>query len=125
MDENLGKLEVTHVYQCFWFDNKVKDHFFTGSAFLGYRPDMKPGELIELSHEILQEEEFMPELTAKIESLLGEGNYVSNFWEFGPDGFSLYWWIRKKVYKEKLKLIRQWAAYEEIGKWMEVNEQMV
>lgn len=116
---------MTHVYQCFWFDNKVKAHFFTGSAFFGYRPEMKPGELIELTEGVWQDEAFMPVLTRKIETLLGEGNYVYDFWEFGPDCFSLYWWIRKEVYKEKLELIRQWAAYEEIGKWMEVNEKVV
>ena len=85
MNSNLNQ---TYIYQGIYFNNKVKDHFFTGSAFGGYRSYVKPGELIDLSHEILQDEEFMPELTRKIETLLGEGNYVYDFWEFGPDGFS-------------------------------------
>ena len=77
---------------------------------------------MEISSDILGEEEFMPELKHKIEELLGEGNYVYDFWEFGPDYFSLYWWIRKEVYHEKLLLIRQWASYQEIEEMIEINE---
>jgi len=118
-------LDKTYVYQGSFFDNRVKAHFYPGDAFMGYREDMGAEELIDLSHEILEEGSFMAALTRKIESLLGEGNYVYDFWAFGPDCFSLYWWIRKEVYKEKLELIRQWAAYEEIEKWVEVNEKVV
>jgi len=83
---------------------------------------MTPDELIELGYEILEEDEFMPGLTSKIESLLGKGNFIYDYWEFGPDCFSLYWWIRKEVYHEKLTLVRQWAEYEGISEWMEINE---
>lgn len=118
-------LNDTHIYQGFYFDNRVKAHFYTGSKFLGYREDMKPDELIELSYEIMEDGEFMPGLTSKIESILGQGNFVYDYWEFGPDFFSLYWWIAKEVYQEKLALIRQWAEYEGIIEWVEINEKVV
>ncbi len=116
-------LNKTHIYQGFYFDNRVKEHFYTGDAFFHYRKDMDMEELLELNGEIMQEGEFMPELSKKIESMLGEGNYIYDFWEFGPDYFSLYWWIRREVYHEKLRLMRQWAEYEGIWEWMEVNEE--
>ncbi|WOK06264.1 hypothetical protein [Imperialibacter roseus] len=115
-------LSATHIYQSFCFHNQVKSHFYTGNVFLSYRKDMTPDELIELGYEILEEDEFMPGLTSKIESLLGKGNFIYDYWEFGPDCFSLYWWIRKEVYHEKLTLVREWAEYEGISEWMEINE---
>ncbi|MEQ9099153.1 MAG: hypothetical protein RIF36_27590 [Imperialibacter sp.] len=115
----------THIYQAFYFHNQVKSHFYAGDAFLSYRKDMTPDELIELGYEIMEEGEFVPELTRKIESLLGKGNFVYDYWEFGPDYFSLYWWIHKEVYHKKLVLIRQWAEYEGISEWMEINEKEV
>ena len=118
------KLDTTHIYQAFFFDNRVKAHFYPGDAFLGYREDMRPAALIALGMEIMEEDQFMPGLTRKLESLLGEGNFVSDFWEFGPDCFSLYWWICREVYHEKLSLIRQWAAYEEIDQCMEISEEV-
>lgn len=117
-------LNKTHVYQGFYFDNKIKSHFYTGNSFLRYQEGMGPDELVELAFEILGEEEFMPELKQIIEELLGEGNYVYDYWEFGPDYFSLYWWISKEVYHEKLQLIRQWVAYEEINELIEINEKV-
>ena len=115
--------EQTHIYQSFWFDNKVKEHFYTGNAFLDYRKEMEQKELLEMAHDILKEGEksFMPELVQKIESLLGEGNYIYDYWEFGPDCFSLYWWIKKTVYKEKMRLIRQWVEYEGLSEWVEME----
>ena len=116
-------LDKTHIYQSFFFDNRIKEHFYTGNASLGYRKDMQPGELLDMACEILEEGEksFVPELVNNIEALLGEKNFVYDFWEFGADCFSLYWWIRKDVYHEKMKLIRQWLAYEGIEKWVEIS----
>lgn len=85
------ELEKTHVYQAFYFDNQVKQHFYTGNSFLGYKENMNHEQLLELAYDILEEGDgIMPELTRKIEELHGEGNYESDYWEFGPDAFSLY-----------------------------------
>ncbi len=115
-------LKITHIYQGFYFDNKIKSHFYSGNSFHRYLENMTPDDLLGLASDILGDEDFMPELKLKIEELLGEGNYIYDFWEFGPDCFSLYWWIRKEIYREKLQLIRQWAMYEEIYECIEINE---
>ena len=117
-------LSQTHIYQAFFFDNRMKSCFYTGSSFSSYREDMSMDELLEIGFDIIQEGEFMPVLKRQIETLLGEGNYVSDYWEFGPDCFSMYWWIRKEVYEEKLLKIRQWAEYEGISEWIEINEEI-
>lgn len=102
------------IYQPFWFTNAVKSHFYTGDAFLHYREDMKMDELLELATTIRAEGEdgIMPGLKRQIESFLGADNYKFDGWEFGLDGFSLYWHIRRSVYHEKLDLIRQWIDFE-------------
>ncbi|MEX2567753.1 MAG: hypothetical protein WD431_17535, partial [Cyclobacteriaceae bacterium] len=70
----MNKLGSTHVYQAFFFDNRVKEHFYAGNAFMGYREDLSVEELMGLAGEIME-------------------GFVYDFWEFGPDCFSLYWWI--------------------------------
>ena len=64
---------------------------------------------------------FMPGLVKKIESLIGQENCRYDFWEFGDEDFSLYWSIKKDVYHEKMKLIREWIKFEELEElvWFE------
>ena len=125
-ERTMSDLNATHIYQAFFFDNRVKAHFYPGNVFMGYREGHTVEELIGLAGEIMEADDgkIMPKLTDQIEHLLGEGNFVCDFWEFGSDCFSLYWWIRKDVYHEKLALIRQWAEYAGINEWMEINEEV-
>lgn len=120
----MDSLACTHVYQVFVFDHRIKEHFYAGNVYTEYREELSVEELIGLAGEIMEKDEgrIMPRLTDQIEHLLGKGNFVYDFWEFGPDCFSLYWWIRKEVYQDKLTLIRQWAEYEGISDWIEINE---
>jgi hypothetical protein len=82
-------------------------------------------ESFDLAIEMAGDKEaFMPGLVKKIESLIGKGNYRNDFWEFGDDDFSLYWFIKKEVYVEKMKLIREWIKFEELEElvWFEETE---
>ena len=111
-----------YIYQSFWFKNEIKERYYAGDAFLSYRDNMGQEELINLAKEMaVDKNAFMPTLVKQIESLIGLENCRSDFWEFGGDGFSLYWFIKKTVYKEKLKLIRAWILYEELDElvWFE------
>ena len=102
-----------YVYQAFWFSHEIKNWFYAGDGFLQYKKDMDADELLDLAEEMMQDDDSMvPGLKNRIESILGEGNYIYDFWEFGPDCFSLYWWIRKTVYLEKMQKIDEWVRYE-------------
>lgn len=109
------------LYQSFSFENAVKDHFYTGNNFLSYQPGQSVEEQLTLAREIALDDDFMPTLQQQIENLLGEGNYHYDFWEFGPDGFSLFWWIRKTVYKEKIALLNDWFNYIEIEEYVDFH----
>lgn len=58
--------------------------------------------------------EYYPELRKGIEAIIGEGNYVYDFWEFGGPEFSLFWSIRREVYPEVMKKIKSWFEYLEV-----------
>jgi len=121
------KLNNTHIYQAFIFDNRIKERFSTGKSFLAYRDNMNKDELVDLAHDIVDEgiEGFMPKLVSEIESLLGEGNFIYDFWEFGPDCFSLYWWIDKSVYNKKMEIISKWVEYNEMDGLIEIEKEVL
>jgi hypothetical protein len=107
--------ENDYVYQSFWFKNGIKEYFYAGNGFIAHRKDMDIEESFGLALEMVGDKEaFMPVLVKKIESLIGKGNYRNDFWEFGDDDFSLYWFIKKEVYVEKMNLIREWIKFEEL-----------
>ncbi|MCK5775598.1 MAG: hypothetical protein KAH25_05460 [Bacteroidales bacterium] len=102
-----------YYYQAFWFKNEIKDFFYADKLFENYKPKMGMSDSVELAVNMSQDKEsFMPELVLKIEWLLGKGNFEYDFWEFGDEDFSLYWFIKKEVYYEKMKLIDEWVRYE-------------
>ena len=107
--------ENDYIYQSFWFKNEIKEHFYAGNGFITHKKDMDIEESFDLAMEMAGDKEaFMPGLVKKIESLIGKGNCRNDFWEFGDDDFSLYWFIKKEVYVEKMKLIREWIRFEEL-----------
>ncbi len=117
--------ESDYVYQSFWFKNEIKEHFYAGNGFIAHRKDMDIEESFDLAMEMIGDKEaFMPVLVKKIESLIGEGNYRYDFWEFCDEDFSLYWLIKKDVYHEKMKLIREWIKFEEMEEliWFQETE---
>ena len=77
---------------------------------------MKKSELIDLAYDIMDDGEdgFMPLLVNEIQVILGKGNYIYDMWEFGPDHFSLFWWIRKAVCHQKIELIEKWIVYNQL-----------
>ncbi len=102
-----------YIYQSFQFKNDIKKYFYAGTGFETHKSSDSLFESYKLATEMAQDKEsFMPELVKKIEWLIGEGNLVYDFWEFGDHDFSLYWFIKKEVYLEKMKLIREWIDYE-------------
>jgi hypothetical protein len=103
------------IYQSFYFKNEIKKYFYPGNGFLQYSKDMDIVESFGLALSMFGDKEaFMPRLVDKIEELLGEGNFIYDYWEFGEEDFSLYWHIRKSVYVEKLNLIAEWVRFEEL-----------
>lgn len=114
-----------YIYQSFWFKNGIKDYYFAGNGFMQHSKSMGIEESFDLAVEMIGDKEaFMPTLVKKIEWLIGKGNCYSDFWEFGDDDFSLYWFIKKDVYAEKMKLIREWVKFEELGDlvWFDETE---
>ncbi len=117
--------ENDYVYQSFWFKNEIKEHFYAGNGFITHKKDMDIEKSFDLAREMAEDKEaFMPSLVKKIESLIGEGNYRYDFWEFSDEDFSLYWFIKNDVYPEKMKLIREWIKFEEMEGlvWFEVEK---
>ena len=111
-----------YIYQGFWFKNEIKEWFYAGDDFILHRKDMDISESFKLALEMIGDEEaFMPGLAKKIESLIGKENFIYDFWEFGDDDFSMYWSIKKEVYREKMKLIRAWVKYEKMEGVMDFN----
>ena len=114
-----------YIYQSFWFKNEIKEMYYAGNGFIAHRKDMDIEESFDLAVEMAEDKEaFMPGLVKKIELLIGKKNYRYDFWEFGDDDFSLYWFIKKDVYHEKMKLIREWVKFEELEElvWFDVKE---
>ena len=104
-----------YVYQSFWFKNEIKEHFYAGNGFITHMKNMNIEDSVELALEMAGDKKsFMPTLVDKIELLIGKENCISDFWEFGDEDFSLYWSIKKEVYIEKMKLIREWVKFEEL-----------
>lgn len=104
-----------YIYQSFWFKNEIKEIYFAGNIFMQHSKNMGIDESFNLAVEMIGDKDaFMPTLVKKIEWLIGKKNCHSDFWEFGDDDFSLYWFIKKDVYHEKMKLIREWIKYEEL-----------
>ena len=114
------------IYQSFWFRNEIKEHFYSGDGFCHYTKDMGLDECFKLAVSMLGDKEsFMPKLVNLIEGILGSGNFIYAFWEFGEEDFSLYWFIRKSVYHEKMKLIIGWVNYEELSDLVSIEEKAV
>jgi len=108
-------IENDFIYQSFWFKNKIMELYYAGNEFIQCNSEMNITESFDLACEMAGgKEAFMPTLVEKIESLIGKENCRYDFWEFGDDDFSLYWFINKKVYQEKMKLIREWVKFEEL-----------
>ncbi|MBC8487458.1 MAG: hypothetical protein H8D45_15620 [Bacteroidetes bacterium] len=104
-----------YIYQSFWFKNEIKEHFYAGNGFITHKKDMDIEESFDLALEMAGDKEaFMPGLVKKIESLIGQENCRYDFWEFSDEDFSLYWLIKKDVYLEKMKLIKEWIKFEEL-----------
>ena len=114
-----------YIYQSFWIKNEIKELYYADNGFMQCSGTMNAGETLDLAREMIGDREaFMPTLVKKIEWIIGEENCQSDFWEFGDDDFSLYWFIKKDVYYEKMKLIREWVKFEELEDlvWFEENE---
>ncbi len=102
-----------YLYQSFWFKNEIKNHFYAGHKFENHKPEDSIIESFQLARDMgTDKESFMPGLVKKIEWLLGDGNFIYDYWEFGDEDFSIYWHIKKEVYLEKMKLIKDWVKYE-------------
>jgi|GEM_PF-2389993 len=111
-------------YQRFDISEKLKKHFYPGDILFDYRSDMKIEEAMELAQRILtnpqandlEKGEFYPKFRQEMETIMGEGNFVYDFWEFGGKESSLFWYIRKDAYPEVMKKISSWLKYIEIEK---------
>ncbi len=113
-----------YIYQSFWFKNEIKEVYYAGNGFSMFKKGMDIQESFDLAVDMVGDKDaFMPGLVKKIESLLVEGNFIYDYWEFGDEDFSLYWFIKKSVYREKMKVIRDWIKYEELDDLIWFEEQ--
>ena len=104
-----------YIYQSFWFKNEIIKHFYAGRKFETHQPGNTLIDSVNLAREMAADKEsFIPELVKKMEWLIGEGNFIYDYWEFGDEDFSIYWFIKKEVYLEKMKIIQQWVEFEEL-----------
>lgn len=109
-----------YIYQCFAFDNRIKEIFYPGNDFLSPVNSLTIEEKIELTKDLAEKKDaFMPGLVNEIELILGKENSIYDYWEFSDSDFALYWWIHKSVYHEKMKLFKSWVKYKEIEPWVE------
>lgn len=102
-------------YYCdFRFKTKIKECFYAG-AFLRHNKKMSADEALELVSEIQDSQEgFMPALSKKIEELIGENNFISDYYEFGQEDFGLYWDIKKEIFNSFIDKLLSWIKYEEL-----------
>ncbi len=103
------------IYQGFYFKNEIKKYFYPGDKFLMHKKGMSIEELKAFAIDMIGDKNaFMPTLVQTMEDLLGKDNIIYDFWEFGDDDFSLYWSIKKEIYDEKMRCVREWIKYEEL-----------
>jgi len=111
------------IYQGFYFKNEIKKYFYPGDKFMMHEKGMSFEELKEFAFDMIGDKNaFMPTLVQTMEELLGKDYIIYDFWEFGDDDFSLYWSIKKEVYDKKIKLVRQWITFEELGELIWIPE---
>jgi hypothetical protein len=104
------------IYHCFTFDPKIQEHTFLGKEFIGMDQVNETRDL-RMFERVADAgpDGFMPELVNEIKELMGEGNFKYDGYEIGEDEFSLYFLIKKKLYKSVLKKFKQWCEYHEFG----------
>ena len=111
------------IYQGFYFKNEIKKYFYPGDKFIMHKKGMSIEKLKDFAIDMIGDKNaFMPTLIQTIENLLGKDHIIYDFWEFGDDDFSLYWFIKKEVYDEKMRLVREWIKFEELGELVWIPE---
>lgn len=107
-------LKKISYYCCLRFKTNIKKYFYAGS-FLPHNENMNINQGVELLNEIINSNEgFMPTLSKQIENLIGENNFISDFYEFGQNDFGLYWDIRKDIFENFINKFLAWIKYEEL-----------
>ena len=91
-------------------------HFYLGDDLVHLNENTTPVELIETGIDLYGEgpDAVLPGFKAKIETLLGEGNFKFVCWEMGQEHLTLNWLVNIDVYDEAVELISHWLWYEEI-----------
>ena len=105
-----------YIYQSFIFSNDLKDFFYAGDLYLGIE-NKKENEKLDVLFEICsnnKQSDFFPKLQKQICDLIGDGNYIYDYYEIGNNGFMLFWDICKLKYDEVIKKITSWVKYENI-----------
>ena len=111
------------IYQGFYFKNEIKKYFYPGDKFIMHKKGMSIEKLKDFAIDMIGDKNaFMPTLIQTIENLLGKDHIIYDFWEFGDDDFSLYWFIKKEVYDEKMRLVREWIKFEELDEMVWLPE---
>ncbi len=102
------------IYHCFTFSPEIQEHTFLGKEFTGM-DQVNESKDLRMFERVADAgpDGFMPQLVDEIKLLMGEGNYKYDGYEIGEDEFSLYFFIKKKLYKSILKKFGQLCEYHE------------
>lgn len=109
---------VEWIYQSIHFSPQIMSYYYVGDYFLDLdiNEELKSGQL----HERIESagiDGFMPKLVEELKSVIGEGNYKYDGYEFGEDEVNFYLLIKKSEYIEAMEKIKYWviiADYEKI-----------
>ena len=95
---------------------EIGKHFYLGNDLLHINENTTPVELIETGIDLYGEgpDAVLPGFKAKIETLLGKGNFEFIGWEIGQEYLTLNWLVNMDVYDEAGELVSHWLWYEEI-----------
>lgn len=108
------------VYQAFYFDESIKEHYYQGDDYINADTDLPKDRQNKVCDVIDKHKttDFFESLTTDIQTVMGEGNYEYDFFEFGPKGFMLFWWIERDKYTDILTNLKHWTKAKALEKSM-------
>ena len=108
-------------YTAFNFNERIKEYYYNGDLANDIEKSFENNDINEAISTISKGGDVYEKLRIKIEFLIGEGNYIYDYYSFGNKVFSLYWFISKDNYEKTIDLIKSWLAYEEIDHLVKIS----
>ena len=120
MKKQIDKINgQNYIYHRFTFDSTIQNHTFIGDEFIGMNPADK-SQTMEIFERCAEagKEGFMPNLTAELKKVLGEGNYIYDGYEIGEEDFGLYFFIKAELYESLLKKVKLWSKAVDVDRFL-------